>query len=201
MKLRTILTEIDLDAFKAQLAKARDEVDADRVEKKDSFSDIAYAFGDDIRTFDTMINMLQDKAAKVPQKHRDTDRDEDDTPLSQSMKKHGLLTDRGGVTSLAYNYLKWVASSNMSIPTADDFPKRYKQTTIDRVAEAEKMGNFPPNVVSALRQFDNKSTIQRREDGIRTRPNLGDARNKMLQKIESLLPKLQRRIEDRDRSR
>lgn len=201
MKLRNILTEIDMDAFKAQFAKAKGEVDADRSEKKDSFQNIAYAVGDSIRTFDTMLNVLQDKAAKGPQKSRDGDPDEEDTPISQTMKKHGLLTDRGGVTPLAYNYLKWVASVNMSPPTADDFPKRYKQSTIDRVANAEQMGNFPPAVVSALRQFDNKHTIQGREDGMRPKSNLGAARSKMIAKIQSILPKLHSRIKDRNRPR
>ena len=201
MKLRTILTEIDMDAFRSQFAKAKGDVDADRTEKQSSFKNVSYAFGDNIRTFDTMINVLMDKATKGPQKSRDGDPDEEDTPISQTMKKHGLLTPRGGITPFAYNYLKWVTSVNMSLPSADDFPKRYKQSTIDRVADSEKMGNFPPAIVSALRQFDNKKTMQGREDGMRPKPNLGAARNKMLAKITSILPKLKARISDRDRPR
>ena len=81
MKLSTILTEIDMDAFRSQFAKAKGDVDADRAEKKDSFQNIAYAFGDNVRTFDTMINVLQDKAAKGPQKSRDGDPDEEDIEL------------------------------------------------------------------------------------------------------------------------
>lgn len=201
MKLSNIITEIDMDAFKAQFAKAKGASDADRSEKKDSFQNISYAFGNNVKTFDTMINVLKDKAAKGPQKSRDGTPEDTDTPISSTMKKHGLLTDRGGITPLAYDYLKWVASVNMSIPTADDFPKRYKQSTIDRVADAEKMGNFPPAVVSALRQFDNKATMQSRENGMRPKNNLGAARNKMLSKITSILPQLKSRITDRDRPR
>ena len=201
MKLRTILNEVDLDAFRAQLAKAKGEVDAERSEKASSFKELAYAFGDSIKTFDTMLNILKDKAEKGPNKARDTDNDEVDSPISQAMKKHGLLTNRGGVTPLAYKYLRWVASENMNVPTADDFPNRYKQSTIDRVADAEKMGNFPPAVVSALRQFDNKKTTQGREDGQRMRPNLGAARSKLIGKINAMLPNIKNRIQDRSRPR
>jgi len=202
MKLSDILTEVvDMDAFRAQFAKASGEVDAERTQKKESFNDISYAFGDHVRTFDTMLNVLQDKATKVPQKNRDGVVVDDDTPISQTMKKHGLLTQRGGVTPLALNYLKWVSSANMRPPNAADFPNRYKQSTIDQVAASEKMGNFPPAIVSALRQFDNKKTMQGREDGMSVKPNRGAARNKMLMKIQSILPKLQSRISDRNRPR
>lgn len=201
MKLRNILNEIDLDALKAQIAKAGSEVDADRAEQKNTFNDVAYAFGNSIGIYDEMLNTLKDKVNKKTQKPRGRDISDDDTPLSIKMKQHGLLTDRGGVTQFAYDYLNWVTTVNMNPPTADNFPKRYRQETIDRIIATEKMGNFPPKVENAFRQIDIRETRKGRDDGIRTQPNLGNARKKWLAKIQNMLPKIEARIRDRNRPR
>lgn len=191
----------------ADFAAAAAEVDAERSEKKVSFEKLAYAFGDSFRTFDTMLNIIKDKSERGANKPRGTEVEDDmdvpskDLPIYKAMKQHGLLTPRGGISELAYNYLRWVASANMRVPTADDFPQRYRQSTIDRVASTEKMGNFPPAVVSELRQFDNKKTIQSREDGVPSKPNFGDARKRVLNKITDMLPNIKARIADRNRTR
>jgi hypothetical protein len=207
MKLKTILESINESSasdFMAQVRSADKEVSSElKTQKKIPYKEVSNMLGDSYKTFDTMLNILQDKASKYKQKTRGTGDIEDiapqstkNTPIHQRMQDAGLLTPRGGLTEHALHYVKWLAMFNQSVPTKDNSPNRFRDSTVGAEADREQRGNFPQAVVSELRAMD---TRRYRESGKAIR--YGHSRNKLIAKIQNMAQMLSGRIEDKSRQR
>ena len=207
MKVFDILSESSLDDFMAQLKQADSDTEKDRESIRSEFSDIE----DNIRSigqFNTMLNVIKDKAIRKKQKSRGgelDDPDELDTSVDQSiqdkMARMGLLNDDYGLTDTTLAYLKYVASKTVTDPTRKYGPDRYTSATRDRYRPKDQIGNFPPKVRSDLDRMDNKKTTMGREDGKGMAPNRGQAREAFVTKVRNLIPKVEKRLADRTRTR
>ena len=201
MKLRDIIAEaFDMDAFKANFDKAAGEVDSERATQKVNYGKVNNEVSG-VREYNTMLDIIGDKSKKVKQKERGATVDQEyPREVYNKMVNLGLLTPSLGLAPQLVDYLTWATSENMGDSTRRQAVNRNNP---EEIAASEKMGNFPSVVNSDLSRLDAKEIRKMRDDGTADRDtrNYGKHREILINKINSMIPRVQSRLADRNRPR